>query len=195
MITSIQINQTFCLIQKDIPDTWTEVVGDLEVVAVPGEMKAQHQWGVLYLTEKIIDEDDQSKILILTHFIETSETTEFSLHETWIVKDVGIPNWAPFVVDTDDGSQTLKVSVVVAMVVAGAYDDLHLSVMAVAAGCKKTFGVDEVEVAVKNDEGVLEDQEVETTVVEMPGSFANSDVPQAAAGSEEDMKTQAETED
>lgn len=81
------------------------------------------------------------------------------------------------------------------MVVAVADDDLHLSVMAVATGCKQTFGVDEVEVAVKNDEDVLEDLEVERTVEEMLGSFEDSGVPQAAVESAGDMKAQAETED
>ena len=70
------------------------------------------------------------------------------------------------------------VLVVVAMVVAVAYDDLHSPVRAVATGCKKPFGVDEVEVAaVKNDEGALEDLEVETTVEEMLGSSVDSGVP------------------
>lgn len=81
------------------------------------------------------------------------------------------------------------------MVVAVADDDLHLSVMAVATGCKQTFGADEVEVAVKNDEDVSEDLEVERTVEEMSGSFEDSGVPQSAVESAGDMKAQAETED
>lgn len=71
-------------------------------------------------------------------------------------RGVGSPRSAPSEVQTDDGKMGLKIAwIVVAMVVAMAYEDVPMIVAVVASGWKQwAFEVDEGKVAAtKNDEG------------------------------------------
>jgi hypothetical protein len=87
-------------------------------------------------------------------------TIIFSLHETWAVKDdeelqhVGNPYWDPFVAHTDDESLEQKLfGVEMEMVVVMADEEFQFSVMAAATGWRrKTFGFDELVVAVKQND-------------------------------------------
>lgn len=131
-----------------------------------------------------------------------SRTRTFCLHETWTAVDVedrhaGNPHWAPFVDHTDDGNLDQKAIVVVAeLVFAMGEDEFLLSVLAVAAEqIYQAFEVDEVLVAVwQNDEEVIR-LAVERIVEQAFDSFVDSGVPLAAVVSAQGVRPQAETED
>lgn len=82
------------------------------------------------------------------------------MNETWAVKDdeelqhVGNPYWDPFVAHTDDESLEQKLfEVEMEMVVVMADEEFQFSVMAAATGWRrKTFGFDELVVAVKQND-------------------------------------------
>lgn len=82
------------------------------------------------------------------------------MNETWVVKDdeehqhVGNPYLDPFVAHTDDESLEQKVfEIEVEMVVVMVDEEFQVSVMAAATGWRqKTFGFDELVVAVKQND-------------------------------------------
>lgn len=106
----------------------------------------------------------------------------------------GNPHLGPYVGHTDDGKMA---QVVEAMGVAAAYEEVQLTATVAATGWRQqAFVVDEVQVAVKqNDEGLEACLRFETIVEETLSSLGDSNALQAAAALVADVNALAETED